>query len=119
MCQPGRDMTSITGTAAYLQVADDLRQQIARGELAPEAKLPSMAELREKYSVSNTVIRDALNELRREGLIVGQQGKGVYVRAAGERPVSAADLAKRLDELVSTVNELGQRVQSLEQASHG
>src|SRR5262245_3712385 len=112
-------MTSITGIPAYLQVAEDLRQQIIRGDLAPDAQLPSMARLRETYGVSNTVIRDALNELRREGLIVGQQGKGVYVRTAGDRPVSTGDLAKRLEELTSTVNELGQRVQSLEQASHG
>jgi GntR family transcriptional regulator len=110
-------MTSITGTPAYLQVAEDLRQQIARGDLAPDAQLPSMTKLRESYGVSNTVIRDALNELRRDGLIVGQQGKGVYVRATGTRPASTGDLAKRLDELTSTVAELGQRVQTLEQAS--
>ena len=72
-------MTVMSGTPAYLQVAADLRAQIERGELTPGAQLPSNAQLRGIYSVSNTVIRDAINELRRAGLVIGQQGKGGFV----------------------------------------
>ncbi len=85
-----------------------------------------MAQLRQLYGVSNTVIRDALNELRREGLVVGQQGKGVFVRAglaAAEAQVNGGQLSRgdasvitrRLDELADAVRGLDERMSRLEQ----
>jgi GntR family transcriptional regulator len=68
-------MAITPGRPAYQQVAADLRGQILNGEYSVGAQLPSTAELCGIYDVSRTVIRDALNELRRDGLIVGQQGK--------------------------------------------
>lgn len=65
--------------AAYLQVARDIREQIASGQLKPGDKLPSFAALCEHYKVSGTVIRTALVLLKAEQLIDGRQGKGVYV----------------------------------------
>lgn len=118
-------MADLSGTPAYLQVAADLRKQIAGGALPVGAKLPSMTQLRELYGVSNTVIRDALNELRREGLVVGQQGKGVFVRAetavdvrgrGGQlSPGDASVIMRRLDELADVVRGLDERMSRLEQ----
>ena len=96
-------MTAMSGTPAYVQVAEDLRSKITRGELGPGEQLPSNSQLRAKYSVSNTVIRDALNELRRDGLVVGQQGKGVFVQVAG---VKTAPQSSGLDELERRVEAL-------------
>lgn len=84
--------------------------------------MPSMAKLRETYGVSNTVVRDALNELRRDGLIVGQQGKGVFVSEAdgAVRPLpaggraDAAALAERLADVETQLRELRIRVEALE-----
>jgi GntR family transcriptional regulator len=118
-------VADLSGTPAYLQVAADLRKQIAGGALPVGAKLPSMTQLRELYGVSNTVIRDALNELRREGLVVGQQGKGVFVRAetavdvrgrgAQLSPGDASVIMRRLDELADVVRGLDERMSRLEQ----
>ena len=65
--------------AAYLQVARDIREQIASGKLKPGDKLPSFNALCEQYKVSGTVIRTAMILLKAEGAIDGRQGKGVYV----------------------------------------
>ncbi|KXK61525.1 GntR family transcriptional regulator [Micromonospora rosaria] len=65
--------------AAYLQVARDIREQIASGQLKPGDKLPSFSALCQQYEVSNTVVRAAMLLLKAEGLIDGRQGKGVYV----------------------------------------
>jgi DNA-binding FadR family transcriptional regulator len=80
-----------------------------------------MSQLRELYQVSSTVIRDALNELRREGLIEGQQGKGVFVR---ERPTGtpatsdeASEIHRRLDTLTKAIRRLDERLSQLEETS--
>lgn len=107
-------MTVISGTPAYHQVAADLRSQIQSGKLRPGDKLPSSAELRAKYAVSNTVIRDAVNELRRAGLVVGQQGKGVFVTS---KTPDSADATP--GELAARVQALEDRVSSLEEEDTG
>lgn len=107
-------MTVISGTPAYIQVANDLRDQIREGKLHPGDQLLSSAQLRAKYRVSNTVIRDAVNELRRAGFVVGQQGKGVFV--ADAIPDEGASAAS--DELTTLVQALSSRVSSLEEDSN-
>ena len=106
---------------AYLHIAAEIREKIASGAFPVGQKIPSMSQLRELYQVSSTVIRDALSELRREGLIEGQQGKGVFVR---ERPPEAAvpsygttEIHRRLDALTETVRRLDERLSQLEGAS--
>ncbi len=112
-------MTTMSGMPAYLQVADDLRAQIRTGALESGAQLPSMAQLRQRYGVSNTVVRDALNELRRDGLVVGQQGKGVFVRPASQSATSAngggddsAEIRRELADLQRRVGALESRLQT-------
>lgn len=109
-------MTITPGRPAYVQVAADLRHQIRTGMLPVGAQLPSMAQLSATYSVSSTVIRDALSELRRDGLIVGQQGKGVFVQQADGASVTPAgdDLRARMDEVAAMVRRIDERVTRLE-----
>lgn len=72
------DRTS--GIPAFRQVAADLREKITTGHYAPEARLPSERELVEHYGVSRPTIRDALDLLRGEGMVIALHGKGVFVR---------------------------------------
>jgi len=64
---------------AYERIAADLRAQIASGEIAVGAPLPSMSKLRAKYGVSDTAVRNALLMLRAEGITEGRPGVGVFV----------------------------------------
>jgi DNA-binding GntR family transcriptional regulator len=77
---------------AYLRVAGDLRQKIVDGKLAPHARLPSQARIREQYGVSDTVALEARKVLMAEGLVEGRSGSGTYVReqAAPRRIARAA-----------------------------
>jgi len=72
----------------FQALADHLRQQIADGVLAPGAKLPSIAALGAAHRVSAITVRRALSDLAAAGLVVGHQGKGVFV--ASQAPVTAA-----------------------------
>lgn len=64
----------------YRQIADHLRAAIDRGELAAGDKLPSEAELMRHYDVARMTVRQAIQELRTEGRVVAEQGRGVFVR---------------------------------------
>ena len=64
----------------YKQIADQLRVAIDRGELAPGDQLPSEAALMRHYDVARMTARQAIQELRSEGRVVAEQGRGVFVR---------------------------------------
>jgi DNA-binding GntR family transcriptional regulator len=66
--------------SAYVRVANDLRRQILDGTLEPGGRLPSQAQIREIYQVSDTVALEARRVLIAEGLAEGRSGSGTYVR---------------------------------------
>jgi GntR family transcriptional regulator len=64
----------------YRQIADHLRAAIDSGELRPGDRLPSEAQLTRHYSVARMTARQAIQELRAEGRVVAEHGRGVFVR---------------------------------------
>ncbi len=72
-------MTEVSGPL-QMRIADDLRMQIERGELAPGDLLPTLHDLTERWGCSMGPARAAIELLRQQGLIISQQGKGVFVR---------------------------------------
>lgn len=66
--------------APYKQIADQLRGAIERGELKPGDRLPSEADLMRHYEIARMTARQAIQELRTEGRVVAEQGRGVFVR---------------------------------------
>ncbi|BAK37965.1 putative GntR family transcriptional regulator [Microlunatus phosphovorus NM-1] len=71
----------------YIQVANVLRAAILTRKLEPGEKLPSQADLAERYGVARMTIQQSLRLLREEKLIVSRQGSGVFVRERTARPV--------------------------------
>jgi GntR family transcriptional regulator len=67
--------------AVYKQIADHLRDAIARRRLAGGEQLPSEAQLMEHYGVARMTIRNALRVLLDQGLVTAEHGRGVYVRS--------------------------------------
>ncbi|MFI6663235.1 GntR family transcriptional regulator [Streptomyces sp. NPDC050523] len=84
---------------AYDQVADDLRRRIASGALKPGQRLDGNAKMAERYGVAAMTIRHALGILRREGLIVSQQGRGTFVATDPASPDPAEEVDGMIDEL--------------------
>jgi GntR family transcriptional regulator len=79
----------------YLQIADELREQILNDKLAPGQRLPSEHSLMEAYGASRQTIRKAIAELKAEGLLDPEQGRGVFVRASAPVLRSANELLSR------------------------
>lgn len=59
----------------YKSIADDLRQRIASGTLAPGDDVPTEGELAARWQTSRGPIRNALATLRAEGLIETTRGR--------------------------------------------
>ena len=63
----------------YQQLGGQIREAIARGELKPEDKLPSVRELSRELVVNPNTIARAYLELERAGFVVTRPGLGVFV----------------------------------------
>lgn len=63
----------------YYQIVEQLKEQIAAGDLASGVRLPSERELSEQAGVSRMTVRQALTTLQRDGLIEVRQGIGAFV----------------------------------------
>src|SRR5690349_20056601 len=63
----------------YAQVAEILRERIRFGTWSAGAQLPSEAELCQMFNVSRPVIRQALQDLTTEGLVIREKGRGTFV----------------------------------------
>ncbi|MEV4257712.1 GntR family transcriptional regulator [Spirillospora sp. NPDC049652] len=74
----GLDPTS--DKPVFRQIADHLREVIQNGSLAAGDKLPSEAEMAAHYDVARMTVRNALQRLQSEGLVVPEHGRGVFVR---------------------------------------
>lgn len=62
-----------------MQAAAFLRGRIESGEWAPGRQLPSLEELARQFSVARVTVRQAIDELERDGLIWRRRGKGTFV----------------------------------------
>ena len=74
-----------SGVPFYRQIIEQIKFGIARQDLAPGDRLPTVRQLAVDLSINpNTVIR-AYRELEIEGIIETQQGSGTFV--GGRQPV--------------------------------
>jgi len=65
----------------YAQLADVLRQRIARNRWPPGTKLPTLEALMDEFDVARVTVRQAVELLAREGLVSAERGRGTFVTA--------------------------------------
>lgn len=63
----------------YHQLYEMMRDRIIDGDLSPGQALPTEQELVERYGISRTTVRHALDQLVNEGLVYRQSGRGTFV----------------------------------------
>ena len=66
--------------AVFRQLADLLREQIESGALGPGDPLPSELRLVQEHGISRTTVRQAIAQLRTEGLVSVERPRGTFVR---------------------------------------
>ena len=63
----------------YLSIVNDISRDIASGKYKPGDALPSYSQLAELYGVGISTVSRAVATLRERGLVIGLQGKGIFV----------------------------------------
>lgn len=86
-------------TALYGQVASIIRSQITGGTLRPQDDLPSIEQLCERYGVSRITVRQAIQTLVAEGLLISRRGRRVTVA-----PQVGASQADRFKDVVDPMS---------------
>lgn len=89
---------------SFRAIAQALRDAIVRGEYAPGTRLPSERALASEHHSARNTAREAIAQLRREGLVTAEHGRGVFVR---ERPRWMRFGRHRYSAAMRATNELG------------
>ncbi|AIC93250.1 MULTISPECIES: GntR family transcriptional regulator [Shouchella] len=63
----------------YVQIKNQIKQSILRGELMEGDPLPSMRKLAKELQISVITTKRAYEELERDGFIISYVGKGSFI----------------------------------------
>ena len=85
----------------YRQLIEQIRAAVARGQLTTGMQLPSVRAMSRELVVNPNTIAKAYSVLEAEGVLVTQQGKGVFVAKS-----NANEMTKkaRRDRLLSSLD---------------
>jgi GntR family transcriptional regulator len=87
----------------YFQIAESLRQAISDGTLKPGERLDNELDLTEQLGVSRPTVRQAVQRLVDQGLVVRRRGLGTVVVAP--RILRSVALTSLYDDLLATGRE--------------
>lgn len=73
------------------RLAAILNREIMAGQLEPGSRLPTEAQLAARYGVSRNVVREAIAQLRADGVVEARQGVGAFVLDPDQRQVIRLD----------------------------
>ncbi|ANN19393.1 GntR family transcriptional regulator [Amycolatopsis orientalis] len=85
------------GTPLFVQIAEQIADDIAEGSLAEGERVPSTNELAAFYRINPATAAKGINVLADDGLLEKRRGIGMFV-AAGAREKLLTDRRKRFAE---------------------
>lgn len=100
----------------YVQVAEQISETIAKGQLTSGDKLPAVRKLAAELVINPNTVARAYSQLEQAGLVTTKIGSGTYVADPKLRRADAADinvLAERMDTLISRGLNLGLQAQDI------
>ena len=94
----------------YLQIVNQIKQQILMGEIKENEMLPSMRALAKDLGISFITTKRSYEELERQGLINTVPGKGCFVSNFNKELVYEAkmrDIEEKLEEAIDLSKTIG------------
>ncbi len=61
------------------RVVGSIRQEIDAGRFPPQSRLPTELELSQQLNVSRSVIREAVSQLKSDGVLISRRGSGSFI----------------------------------------
>ncbi len=98
-------LTRDAGEPLYRQVVQSLRSDILRGAYRVGSTLPTEEELTARFSVSRHTVREALRQLRADGLVSSRQGSGTTVMPPQPSTPFNVHRVASIDELIAYAAE--------------
>lgn len=95
----------ISGEPLYRQLVQHLRGDIIRGVFPVGSQLPTEEELAERFTVSRHTVREALRQLRADGLVSSRQGSGTTVMPPQPSTPFNVHRVASIDELIAYATE--------------
>lgn len=102
----------------YLQIVNQIKEQIVKGELPESHSLPSIRSLAKELKISVITTKRAYDELENEGFIVTVAGKGSYVAAINKemlRETKIKMIEEKMAEVISAANLVGLTLEELQE----
>ena len=94
----------------YLQIVNQIKQQILMGEIKENEMLPSMRVLAKDLGISFITTKRSYEELERQGLINTVPGKGCFVSNFNKELVYEAkmrEIEEKLEEAIDLSKTIG------------
>jgi len=94
----------------YRQLRNQFREAVARGQLMPDERLPSVRDLSRTLVVNPNTIARVYTELEREGLLNTRPGLGVFVARPNQeltKKVRKERFQETLDQFLTETVHLG------------
>lgn len=88
----------------YAQVASVMRQRIEAGVWSKGDRISTLEELEAEFEVARVTVRQAIDMLRKEGLLDVQQGRGTFISGA-PREEPWVNLTDNLDGFLASIRE--------------
>ncbi|XAH21346.1 GntR family transcriptional regulator [Xylophilus sp. GW821-FHT01B05] len=98
-------LAAASGEPLYRQVVQSLRSDIVKGVFPVGSQLPTEGELVERFAVSRHTVREALRQLRTDGLVASRQGSGTTVMPPQPSTPFNVHRVTSIDELIAYATE--------------
>lgn len=92
----------------YLKVIDDIKQKITSGIFKEKERLPSEFQLSKMLNTSRETVREALDVLEEENIIINRHGVGTFIKP---RPLLSSGI-EELNSVTETIEQSGKKAGS-------
>ena len=94
----------------YLQIVNQIKDHIVRGELAESEPLPSIRNLAKELKISVITTKRSYDELEKDGFIVTMAGKGSFVASINKEMLRESKIKlveERMTQAIETAKLIG------------
>jgi GntR family transcriptional regulator len=91
----------------YIQICNDIKEQIIRGQLNDGDKLPSIREYSTIYEVTALTIQRAMQQLEQDGIIQSRKGIGSFIIDGSKNRLAQKMIHAQTQEFITRMKNMG------------